>query len=239
MTDGLPLPRRYPAIAALSFGTALIIIDGGVANVALPTIARDLGVDIRARWCSVVTVYQLMLVMILLPFAGLGERIGLEADLPDRPDRLHRRDLPCASSRESLPFLLIVRAAQALGAAAALSVSSALIRATYPAKSLGSGLGINSRRSSPLRRPLAPTLGGLILAVASWPWVFAAPSRSRSSRSCSAGRLPDPKPHDDEFRPARRSAVRGDLRADRSAGWKAASTAIRPVVSAAIVAGRR
>ena len=77
MTDGLPLPRRYAAIAALCLGTALIIIDGGVANIALPTIARDLGVD-RSSVVSVVTIYQLMLVMLLLPFAGLGERIGLK-----------------------------------------------------------------------------------------------------------------------------------------------------------------
>ncbi|RYD26406.1 MAG: MFS transporter, partial [Lysobacteraceae bacterium] len=77
MTDGLPLPRRYAAIATLCLGTALIIIDGGVANIALPTIARDLGVD-RSSVVSVVTVYQLMLVMLLLPFAGLGERIGLK-----------------------------------------------------------------------------------------------------------------------------------------------------------------
>ena len=45
MMDGLPLPRRYAAIAALCLGTALIIIDGGVANIALPTIARDLKID--------------------------------------------------------------------------------------------------------------------------------------------------------------------------------------------------
>ena len=35
MIDGLPLPRRYLAIAALSAGTALAVIDGGIATVAL------------------------------------------------------------------------------------------------------------------------------------------------------------------------------------------------------------
>lgn len=38
MTDGLPLPRRTLAIAAVSFGTALVVIDGAIATVALPTI---------------------------------------------------------------------------------------------------------------------------------------------------------------------------------------------------------
>ena len=53
---------------------------------------------------------------------------------------------------KSLPFLLIVRAVQALGAAAALSVMSALIRAIYPAKHLGRGLGFNSVIASRLGR---------------------------------------------------------------------------------------
>ena len=73
--DGLPKPRRYWAIAAISFGTALLVLDGAVANVALPTIARDLGVS-NAAVTNVVAVYQLVLVMALLPFASLGDRMG-------------------------------------------------------------------------------------------------------------------------------------------------------------------
>ena len=38
VADGLPKPRRYWAIAAISFGTALLVLDGAIANVALPTI---------------------------------------------------------------------------------------------------------------------------------------------------------------------------------------------------------
>ena len=74
MSDGLPIPRRYAAIAAMSFGSALVVIDGGVANVALPTIAHDLHVA-QSSVVSIVTIYQVMLVMLMLPIAGLGERV--------------------------------------------------------------------------------------------------------------------------------------------------------------------
>ena len=47
-SDGLPLPRRFVAIGAISAGTALTIIDGGIATVALPTIATDLQVGSSA-----------------------------------------------------------------------------------------------------------------------------------------------------------------------------------------------
>ena len=41
--DGLPLPKRYWAILATALGVGMSVIDGTIANVALPTIARDLG----------------------------------------------------------------------------------------------------------------------------------------------------------------------------------------------------
>jgi DHA2 family multidrug resistance protein-like MFS transporter len=168
--DGLPLPRRYLAIAAMSFGSALVIIDGGGANVALPTIARDLRVD-QSAVVSIVTIYQVMLVMLLLPFAGLGERIGLKTAYQAGQAIFTVATILCFFAK-SLPFLLIVRAAQALGAAGVLSVSSALIRQIYPSNQLGRGLGINAVVVTS-SAAIAPTIGGLVLAVAPWPWVFA------------------------------------------------------------------
>ena len=62
---GLPKPRRLWAIAAISFGTSLLVIDSNIANVALPTIARDLNVG-EAAVTNVVTIYQLVLVLSLI-----------------------------------------------------------------------------------------------------------------------------------------------------------------------------
>lgn len=168
--EGLAQPRRVAAVAALSFGTSLVIVDGAIANVALPTIARDLHVESSAA-VAVVTVYQLVLVMLLLPFSGVGERIGLKRLYQIGQLVFAVSTLMCFFAN-SLPFLLIARAAQATGAAAVMSVASALIRATYPPRRLGRGLGFNSVVASS-SAALAPALGGLILQVAPWPWVFA------------------------------------------------------------------
>jgi DHA2 family multidrug resistance protein-like MFS transporter len=196
MTEGLPLPRRYWAIGAVSFGTALVVIDGAIPTVALPTIARDLHVAGSAA-VLVVTVYQLVLVMTLLPFSALGDRLG------------HRRlyqigqivftiaTILCFFAR-SLPFLLVVRAAQALGAGAALSVSSALLRAIYPPRQLGRGLGINSIVVSSAAA-LAPTLGGAVLAFGRWPWVFAAAAPFALLSLLLGRHLPEPEQHAEDF----------------------------------------
>ncbi len=190
------LPRRYVAIGAISAGTALVIIDGGIATVALPTIARDLHVG-NSAVVAVVTVYQLILAMMILPFAGLGDKFGLKRTYQFGQLVFTVATMLCFFAK-SLPFLLVVRAAQALGAAAALSVSSALIRSIYPAKQLGRGLGINSVVVSS-SAALAPTLGGLVLGIAPWPWVFAS-AVPFALLSLVLGRaLPAPQPRDEPF----------------------------------------
>ncbi|MFK3890231.1 MFS transporter [Sphingomonas sp. NPDC079357] len=194
--DGLPLPRRYAAIAALSFGTALVIIDGGVANVALPTIARDLHVG-SSSVVAIVTVYQLMLVMLMLPFAGLGDRIGLKRMYQLGQLVFTVATLLCFFAK-SLPFLLVVRAVQAVGATGALAVASALIRQTYPATQLGRGLGINSVVVAS-SAAAAPTLGGLVLSIAPWPWVFASAIPFALASLLLGRALPDPATRDSPF----------------------------------------
>lgn len=41
--DGLPLPQRYGAIMAIALGITVAVLDGAIANVALPTIAVNSG----------------------------------------------------------------------------------------------------------------------------------------------------------------------------------------------------
>jgi DHA2 family multidrug resistance protein-like MFS transporter len=168
---GLPLPRRWWAIVAISFGTALLVLDGAIPTVALPTIARDLGVS-NAVITNVVTVYQLVLVMLLLPFSSLGDRIG-HRRLYQYGQALFMVASALCLFAENLWMLLGLRALQAIGAAMAVSVSAGMMRQIFPANRLGTGLGINSvivASSS----ALAPTLGGYIVSHVDWQWVFVA-----------------------------------------------------------------
>jgi DHA2 family multidrug resistance protein-like MFS transporter len=196
-TDGLPTPRRYFAILAACFGTALVVIDGAIITVALPTLARDLGIDASAA-VLVVTVYQLTFVMMLLPFSALGARIGLRRLYQYGQIVFAIASVLCFFAR-SLPFLLIVRILQALGAAAALSVSTAMLRSIFPAAQLGRGLAIHSVVVTS-SGALAPTLGGLVLSVATWPWLFAA-AAPLAVLSLLIGRnsLPEPRPTDEPY----------------------------------------
>jgi MFS transporter, DHA2 family, multidrug resistance protein len=168
--EGLPKPRRFFAIVAVSLGTILTTVDGTIVNVALPTIARDLHVSSSAA-VLIVTIYQLVMMTMMMPFSALGDRFGFRATYQWGQIIFVAATVLCFFAR-SLPLLVLVRGIQALGAAVTLSVSSAMIRSIYPASMLGRGLSLNTLIAA-TAASFAPTLGGAILAVAKWPWLFA------------------------------------------------------------------
>jgi DHA2 family multidrug resistance protein-like MFS transporter len=73
--DGLSSPRRYMAVAVLLMTLVLVVLDGAIANVALPSIAASLGAD-ASDTVWVVSSYQLAVLVALLPCGALGEIHG-------------------------------------------------------------------------------------------------------------------------------------------------------------------
>ena len=169
-TDGLPTPRRYLAIAGVSLGITLAVIDSAIANVALPTIAADLNAE-PADSIWVVNGYQLAITVSLLPLSSLGDRIGYRNIYIPGLVIFTLASLFCAMAT-SLPMLTLARVIQGVGAAGIMSVSPALLRFIYPQRLLGRGLGINALVVA-LAAAAGPTIASAILAFAPWPWLFA------------------------------------------------------------------
>lgn len=142
MQDGIPLPRRYGAIAAIALGVSLSVLDGTIANVALPTIAGDLRIS-PASSIWVVNAYQLAIVVSLLALSSLGDLIGYRKIYLGGLIVFTLASLGCVLSR-SLAELTVARTVQGFGAAAVSSVNTALIRVIYPRRYLGWGMGINA-----------------------------------------------------------------------------------------------
>src|SRR5580704_5930523 len=133
--DGLPTPQRYWSMLAIAIGIGMSVLDASVANIALPTIARELNVTPAASvW--VINAYQLAIVIALLPLAALGERIGYRRVYLAGLVIFTAGSLACALSG-SLPALVASRVLQGLGATGIMSVNGALVRFTYPNALLG------------------------------------------------------------------------------------------------------
>jgi DHA2 family multidrug resistance protein-like MFS transporter len=168
--DGLPVPQRYWSMLAIGLGIAMSVLDAAVANIALPVIAADFHAA-PAETVWVVNAYQLAVVVTLLPFASLGERIGYRRVYLAGLTVFTIGSLACALS-VSLPMLIAARIAQGLGAGGVFAVNGALVRFTYPQAQLGRGIGLNAFVVS-VSSAIGPSVASAILAVGPWQWLFA------------------------------------------------------------------
>src|ERR1700679_2613961 len=73
--DGLPPGERAIAMLAVAIAVSISVLVGSIANIALPTIARDMHVT-PADSIWVVNAYQLAVTICLMPCASLGDVYG-------------------------------------------------------------------------------------------------------------------------------------------------------------------
>ena len=168
--DGLPVPRRYWAIVSIGLGITLAVLDGAIANVALPSIARDMQASSAASiW--IVNAYQIAIVVALLPLASLGEIVSYRRVSQAGLAVFTLASIACVFAN-SIETLSLARVVQGFGAAGIMSVNGALVRYTYPQRLLGRAVGINAVIVS-LAAAAGPTIASAILAVGHWRWLFA------------------------------------------------------------------
>ncbi|SFN09970.1 MFS transporter [Variovorax sp. OV329] len=168
--DGLPQPQRTRSMIVILLGIAVAVLDGTIVNLALPGIAQQLQASPSAAiW--VVNAYQVATLVLLLPLAALGDKVGYRRVYLVGMALFTVSSL-IATFADSLGTLIAARALQGLGAAGIMSVNSALVRLTYPSAQLGRGMANNSLVVA-TASVAGPSVAAAILSVASWPWLFA------------------------------------------------------------------
>jgi DHA2 family multidrug resistance protein-like MFS transporter len=157
-------------IAVLS-AMALVVLDAGLVNVALPTLGAALKAA-PADTILAVSAYQAALLMGLLPCAHLAERFGYRRLFIGGIALFSAASIACALA-VSLPVLVGARAVQGLGGAAIMALGVALLRFALGPARLGKAIGWNALTVA-LCSAAGPITGAAILAAAPWPWLFLA-----------------------------------------------------------------
>lgn len=170
IADGIPQPKRNWAMAVIALGMTMAVLDGAIANVALPTIAHDLHVN-AASSIWIVNAFQLAMTISLLAFSSLGDLWGYKRVYTVGLAMFTITSLICALS-DSFVTLVVARGLQGFSAAAITSVNTAVLRIIYPARLLPRGMGINGLIIA-VAAAAGPTVAAAVLAVANWPWLFA------------------------------------------------------------------
>ncbi|HUH87040.1 MAG TPA: MFS transporter [Pusillimonas sp.] len=186
--DGLEAPRRYWAVATLLIGILLSSMDMSMVNVALPTIARDLSLDPSlVVWLAIA--YSLVIVVTLLPFSAVSERIGSQRMYLLGVLIFMASAMACALSTTFIG-LLLARICQALGTSMLMCLFGGLVRNTYPMRMMGFGISLNSLAVG-ATMVVGPSIGAFILEYTDWRWIFVAYVPLCIAAAIGARYLPD------------------------------------------------
>jgi EmrB/QacA subfamily drug resistance transporter len=161
--------HKWWVLIAIGIGTFMSALDGSVVNTILPVVRTALKSDVAAvEW--VVTIYLLVLSGLLLSFGRLGDIQGHKnAYLTGFAVFLVCSAL-CGLA-PSVPFLVVVRAIQALGAAMLSANSPAILTKSFPASQRGQALGLQATMTY-LGLTVGPSLGGWLTDAFGWRTVF-------------------------------------------------------------------
>ena len=156
-------------LAATVLGTGVAFLDSTVVGIALPSISRAFGGGVATlQW--VITGYSLTLAAFLLLGGSLGDRLGRR-----RMFSLGIAWFAVASAlcgiAPNAGFLIWARVVQGIGGALLTPGSLAIIQSSFRADDRSRAIGAWSGLGG-VATAAGPLIGGWLLAVASWRWVF-------------------------------------------------------------------
>lgn len=163
------LPHRWWVLVVLALSVSLIVIDGTIVNVALPTIITDLKLDFAgAQWVG--TLYSLIFAALLLTSGRLGDRYGRRTLLLVGVVVFTGGSI-LAAAAPSGGLFLAARALQGIGAAAVLPSTLSTVNATFFGRDRIIAFAVWGSTISAMAA-VGPLLGGWLTTDVDWRWVF-------------------------------------------------------------------
>jgi EmrB/QacA subfamily drug resistance transporter len=160
--------KRLTLIAAI-LGSAVAVLDSTIVGVALPTIQRSLGGGLAGQqWIS--SAYLLTLGSLILLGGSLGDIFGERRVFALGVGAFGLASLLCAVA-PTIGLLIAARALQGVAGALLTPSSLAVIAATFPDEERGAAIGTWTAFGA-IAAVVGPLVGGELLALASWRWLF-------------------------------------------------------------------
>jgi EmrB/QacA subfamily drug resistance transporter len=156
-------------LLATVLGSGMAILDGSVVNVALRSIGADLDATVpQLQW--VVNAYLLALASLILVGGALGDRFGRRRVFTLGVGWFGVASVLCAAAQDP-DQLVVARFLQGIGAALLTPGSLALIQASFRPVDRGQVIGRWAGLGG-IAAAVGPPVGGWVVDVASWRWVF-------------------------------------------------------------------
>ncbi len=161
--------RPWLALVALLLGVSLIVLEGSIVNVLIPTIVDDLGID-RTSVLWVTSIYSLVFAALLITFGVLSDRIGRKRMFMIGTAIFVAFNL-LAGMAQNGDMLILARAGEAVGGAMMLPTSMAIINVNFRGHMRAAAFGLWGAVFGGMAA-FGPLRGGWLADVASWRWAF-------------------------------------------------------------------
>lgn len=161
--------NKWLILFIVVMSTFMSALDGSIINVALPRMARDLGVTTSSIQ-AVATSYLIVIVGTVLLFGRLGDIFGKSKVFNAGIGLFTAGSLLCGLSG-SFGLLIASRVIQAVGASAMMANNQGIITELFPTQDRGKALGFTGTAVA-LGSLIGPGLGGLIVGAARWEFIF-------------------------------------------------------------------
>jgi EmrB/QacA subfamily drug resistance transporter len=162
-------PRKWWIMAAVSLGMFMALLDVTIVNIAIPAIINDLHASVaRVSW--VINAYSLTLAVLFLSMGRVGDKFGQKKVFLFGLVIFSISSLACGLA-PNIEWLVVFRVGQGVGGAAMTPISLAILLAAFPRERHGMAVGLWGAMGS-VAAAVGPTLGGLIIELLSWHWIF-------------------------------------------------------------------
>ena len=161
--------RKSIGLLAISLVTLITSLDSSVVNVAAPIMAKDLMVSTSMiEW--VISIYLMIIASLIMFFGHLGDVMG-KVKVFQLGTIIFTVGSLFAGIRLGFGALLVSRGVQAVGAAMTMSNNFGITTEIFSKNKRGLALSILTTFFA-LGSIIGPSLGGFILSVSSWPYLF-------------------------------------------------------------------
>jgi EmrB/QacA subfamily drug resistance transporter len=168
-TSTTTTPRKWWAMLGIGMGVFMSTLDGGIVNIALPTLQRQFDTTLATvQWVAVS--YLLVVTASMLSVARLGDMFGKKRFYLVGLVLFTVGSLLCGLAPD-VGWLIAFRALQGSGAVMMMALGSAIITEVFPASERGRALGISGAIVS-VGIALGPTVGGVLIGTVGWRVVF-------------------------------------------------------------------
>jgi EmrB/QacA subfamily drug resistance transporter len=163
--------ERYAwrVLSVTSLGVLLAAANTSTLDVALPVVARHFDASASAASWTLLT-YMLVNTVLILAFGRLADIIGRRRLYLIGLATLTAASLACGFA-PSIIVLAALRGVQAIGAAAIITNTTAQLTDAFPARLLGTALGLNVAVAS-AAQVIGPVIGGAMASTWGWRAVF-------------------------------------------------------------------